>query len=117
MLPGEENKELEGNSKVLEMSEVTPEGLSIPICYMLTSQCFRGLFYGLSLARGYVEALSVLLFLYYVFTSTFIFKIFTLEDAHFRCVLCDNTTGNFCDCWIVWAACLTARAETLLDIF
>jgi hypothetical protein len=31
-----------------------------------------------------------LLFLYFAFTSTFIYKLYTLEGAHFRCVLCPD---------------------------
>ena len=31
-----------------------------------------------------------MLFLYFAFTSTFIYKLYTLEGAHFRCVLCPD---------------------------
>lgn len=33
----------------------------------------------------------MLLVLYFVFTSTFVFKLYTLEGAHFRCVLCPDS--------------------------
>ena len=42
------------------------------------------------MARGYGEAVIMLLFLYFAFTSTFIYKLYTLEGAHFRCVLCPD---------------------------
>jgi hypothetical protein len=48
----------------------------------------RGLFHGLAVARKYVEASIILLLVYAVVESTFFYKIFSLEGAHYRCVLC-----------------------------
>ena len=48
----------------------------------------RCVMYGLSVSREFVQAALILLLLYAILTSRFLFKIFSLESAHFRCILC-----------------------------
>jgi len=64
--------------------------LSVDFCI----HALRGIFYALSVARGYVQAGLVLLLIFFVTTSTFLFSLYTTEGAHFRCILCPGVAAH-----------------------
>jgi len=64
--------------------------LSVDFCV----HALRGMFYALSVARGYVEAGLVLMLILFVSTSTFFFLLYTTEGAQFRCILCPGDTAH-----------------------
>jgi len=59
--------------------------------------CLRGLLYGLSVARLYVQATMAVMVVVLISTSTCVYTLYTLRGARFQCVACaPSASPSFC---------------------
>ena len=59
--------------------------------------CLRGLLYGLSVARLYVQATLAVMVVVLISTSTCVYTLYTLRGARFQCVACaPSVSPSFC---------------------